>query len=145
MLIASHLLLLIRPPYPDPLLKTLILGSYPTLSTHANRIYDLAFDAESPKIELASTTFSFRALLPSLPTTTRHVLKKAEDVHFQRMRWAFFSLAAGTFAAYLAVVTKDLEIKVVRLDEGAGDSGDQEEEEVKSEHKEGEEETGTAQ
>ena len=47
------------------------------------------------------------------------------------MRWVFFGLVAGTFAAYLAVVTKDLEIKVV-MDEDVEDA-----EEVKSEHKEG--------
>jgi len=119
-LIAAHLLLLLKPPYPDPLLKSVLQESYPSLASYAQRVYDTAFTAGELTVRQVSTG-SVRALLPTWPSQSK--LKKAsspEDVHFSRMRWVFFGLVSGAFAAYFAVVSRNLEIRWVDKDDEEG-------------------------
>jgi hypothetical protein len=105
-------------------LKSLLIESYPTLASYSQRIYDSAFATATLDIRFAPTSISIRDFLPILPKG--HKTKKppsAEDVHFQRMRWGFLGLVAGAFAAYLAVVTKDLEVQWVEVEEEKADTG----------------------
>jgi sorting and assembly machinery component 37 len=136
--IASHLLLLLKPPYPEPVLKSLLIESYPTLASYSQRIYDLAFTTGTLDIRFASMSMSIGDFLPMLPKG-RGTKKppNSEDVQFKRIRWGFFGLVAGAFAAYLAVVTRNLEIKWVEVEEGNAHVGGEEDgegdEEVKQE------------
>lgn len=103
--LAAHILLLLNPPYPDPFLRTLVNDSYPTLSSHARRIYAQALDsgpepARSPII----LSFSWSSLIPWPPTTKKQIQKSPEDVQYDRMRWGFYGLVMGSLAAYLVVV-----------------------------------------
>lgn len=132
MLIAAHLLLILKPPYFDPQLKSILQESYPSLASYAQHIYDIAFASGEPIVRQASTVSSLRALLPTCPKKPKS--KKApspEDVHFSRMRWAFFGLVGGAFAAYFGVVSRDIEIRWVTaddeegIDEEGGDDVDQ--------------------
>jgi sorting and assembly machinery component 37 len=131
------LLLLLKPPYPQPVLKNLLTESYPTLVSYSQRIFDLAFTTETVDIRFASMSMSLGDLLPSLPK--EHKTKKppsAEDVHFRRMRWGFLGLVAGAFAAYLAVVARGLEVKWVEVEERDSDAGGDEDGKVGEETKE---------
>jgi len=122
--VASHLLLLLKPPYPQPVLKNLLTESYPTLVSYSQRIFDLANATDTVDIRLAPMSISLGDLLPTLPKG--HKTKKppsSEDVHFRRMRWGFLGLVAGAFAAYLAVVARGLEVKWVEVEERGSDPG----------------------
>lgn len=78
--VAAHILLLSRPPFPDPLLQDLVNNSYPSLVAHANRVYDLTLSA--PLSTIDATTES--------------------DVWETRLRFAFFGLALGGIITYSA-------------------------------------------
>jgi len=104
-ILAAHILLLLNPPYPDPFLQTLVNDSYPTLSSHARRIYAQALESGSePARSTIIPSFSWSSLIPWPPTAKKQIQKSPEDVHFDRMRWGFYGLAMGSLAAYLVVV-----------------------------------------
>lgn len=126
MVVASHLLLLHKPTYPDPQLKSLLIESYPTLVSYSQKIYDLAFATDTLDLRFASMSISLRELFPTLPKGRNVKKRSAEDVHFERMRWAFFGLVGGAFAAYLAIVTRGLEIKWVEEGDNSTKSEDEE-------------------
>ncbi|KZV97021.1 hypothetical protein EXIGLDRAFT_764775 [Exidia glandulosa HHB12029] len=76
LLLAAHVLLLVDPPYPDPLIGTLITESYPSLAAHARLILSLAFPTPPgpshvpPQILFApdpSLVYMPRTLLASSP------------------------------------------------------------------------------
>ncbi|EJD41062.1 hypothetical protein AURDEDRAFT_186723 [Auricularia subglabra TFB-10046 SS5] len=76
LLLAAHILLLVAPPYPDPLVGTLVQESYPSLATHARLILSLAFPTHPgpkhvpPEIVFApspSMLYMPRTLLKSQP------------------------------------------------------------------------------
>ncbi|KAF9265552.1 hypothetical protein L218DRAFT_923891 [Marasmius fiardii PR-910] len=76
--VAAHSVLLLVPPFPDPLLQDLINTSFPSLAIHADRMRKLALH-----------TSKFR-------TTT----SCSEDIWLNRIRFAFFGIALGGIAAY---------------------------------------------
>ncbi|TFY82366.1 hypothetical protein EWM64_g1644 [Hericium alpestre] len=109
-LLASHILLLINPPFPDPLLPSLLSSSYPTLLTHTRRVFSTAFP--TPYIEdlhyLPSTGHSLASLLPPLPSlrslwSTEQKEKSEEEKRFDRMRRAWFGMAVVGALAYWMV------------------------------------------
>ncbi|KAJ3877289.1 outer mitochondrial membrane transport complex protein-domain-containing protein [Lentinula edodes] len=80
-IVAAHILLLSRPPFPDPLLQDLVNTSYPSLVAHANRMYA-------------------RTLSASL--RTRDAAPDHEsDVWETRLRFAFIGLTLGGIFTYL--------------------------------------------
>ncbi|KDR73498.1 hypothetical protein GALMADRAFT_251207 [Galerina marginata CBS 339.88] len=126
-LLAAHVLLLLEPPFPDTLLKDLITTSYPSLESHARRIYSAAFEGGGPNLATSPSSFSFWSLYPSWPK--RHPAKKPatkEDIHYTQMRWGFVGLALGSIAAYLAVVGSRYQI-VWHVGEGSKEADDGEE------------------
>lgn len=124
------MLLLLDPPLPDPLLKDLITGSYPSLASHARRIYDMAFKSGKATPVVTPKPPSFWSLLPSWPKR-QSVRKPAgkEDVYFNRMTWGFVGLALGSLAAYLFVVGRNMQIRFVVVEEGEEEREEDEEEE----------------
>ncbi|EIN07269.1 hypothetical protein PUNSTDRAFT_104876 [Punctularia strigosozonata HHB-11173 SS5] len=62
--LAAHVLLLTKPPYPDPLLQNLLNDSYPTLVAHAERVHSYCIpDAAALRIVSGSST-GLTSLIP---------------------------------------------------------------------------------
>ncbi|KAF8911986.1 Tom37 C-terminal domain-containing protein [Gymnopilus junonius] len=117
-LIAAHISLLLNPPLPDPLLKDLITTSYPSLASHSQRIYDLAFQSVKATPVATPKPPSLWSLIPSWPK--RQSVRKPvgkEDVYYDRMTWGFIGLALGSLAAYLFVVGRNTQIKFVLVED----------------------------
>jgi sorting and assembly machinery component 37 len=104
--IASHILLLIDAPFPDPLLQTLLKESYPTLTAHARQIHLQAFPATGSNIPLLpSQSYTLRALIPLPPAKTRKSNpkpKSEDDIRFDRMRWGWIAVAVFSAVYYIA-------------------------------------------
>jgi sorting and assembly machinery component 37 len=104
--IASHILLLIDAPFPDPLLQTLLKESYPTLTDHARQIHLQAFPATGSDIPLLPhQSYTLRALIPWPPAKIRKSKpkpKSEDDIRFDRMRWGWIALAAFSAVFYIA-------------------------------------------
>lgn len=119
-ILAAHVLLLINPPYSDPLTKNILLEEFPTVASHARRIHALAFTFANPMLKLVSSPLRFgllRALIPSRPRdqpAPKAVEKTPEDVQYDKMRWGFFGLTLGCLVAYFVVVGRNIKIVVVR-------------------------------
>jgi len=105
-IIAAHIILLVDPPFPDPLIKDLINNSYPSLVSYAQRIYAQASEEGRAPIQLTSSSSSLWSLIPSWPKASVHSrkFKSEEDVYHNRMSWGFVGLAIGSITAYLVVV-----------------------------------------
>lgn len=105
-IIAAHIIFLVDPPYPGPLIKDLVSNSYPALVSYAQQIYSQAFKAGLPPIQITSPSSSLWALIPSWPKTPVHLLKpkSQEDIYYNRMSLGFVGLSIGSLAAYIAVV-----------------------------------------
>lgn len=102
--VASHILLLLDAPFPDPLLQSLLTESYPTLSAHARQIYLRAFSATGSDIPvLPPPNYIMRSLVP-WPAKQKPTLKpkSEEDVRFDRLRWGWIALVMFSAAFYIA-------------------------------------------
>lgn len=113
-LIAAHILLLVKPPYPSAVLKNLVKDSFPTLALHAQRIYERTLGPSHP---VAGTKYD--AISVEMPTSwkipeCKPKIKSLEDIYYDRMRWAFFGLSIGSLVAYLVVVGAPV-LKQLRL------------------------------
>ncbi|KAF5373640.1 hypothetical protein D9758_000665 [Tetrapyrgos nigripes] len=89
--VAGHILLLLIPPYPDPLLQDLLKKAYPSLVSHAERIHGQVKDASLPTSRITKRE-SVWSLLPNISDT--------DDAWLIRLRWAYLGLTIGGFAAY---------------------------------------------
>ena len=105
-IIAANILLLVNPPYPDPLIKDLVNNSYPALVSYAQQIYGQAFTKECSPLEFTSPSSSLWTLIPSWPKAPDHSREpqSQEDIYYNRMSWGFIGLAIGSLTAYLMVV-----------------------------------------
>ncbi|TFK42429.1 outer mitochondrial membrane transport complex protein-domain-containing protein [Crucibulum laeve] len=102
-LLAAHTLLLIKPPYPDSLIKDLVTGSYPNLVAHAQRVHGRTFHETFTPIPLAPQHSSLVSLIPSWRRRNSTSLSE-EDARYTRMRWGFYGLAIGGLVAFIAVM-----------------------------------------
>jgi hypothetical protein len=91
--LAAHVLLLTEPAYADPLLKTLLVESYPALVQHAERVRARA--GEPPRADAVAVP----SLASLLPSATRHGEPPAHE--FAIRRWA---LGAAGLAGVVAVL-----------------------------------------
>ncbi|KAL0577949.1 hypothetical protein V5O48_004056 [Marasmius crinis-equi] len=80
--IAAHILLLLVPPFPDPLLRDLLNKSFPDLVAHAERMRKLTLDT------------------PGFPKAKKGDGEENGDVWLTRLRFGFFGIAVGGFAAH---------------------------------------------
>ncbi|EIM90362.1 uncharacterized protein STEHIDRAFT_93301 [Stereum hirsutum FP-91666 SS1] len=113
--LAAHILLMLKPPFPNPFLASLLESSYPTLVSHADRVLRTAFPtlAIAPAQETYKTqlhmlppeTYSIRSLLPSFTSWSANPAglfhrrgateeKSEEDKRFDRMRRLWIGMAA---------------------------------------------------
>ncbi|KAJ3857024.1 outer mitochondrial membrane transport complex protein-domain-containing protein [Lentinula lateritia] len=94
-ILAAHILLLSRPPFPDPLLQDLVNTSYPSLVAHANRMYARTLSTSLRTRDAAPGNF-LGTLLPTTASTDHE-----SDVWETRLRFAFIGLTLGGIFTYL--------------------------------------------
>ncbi|KAF5389807.1 hypothetical protein D9757_003701 [Collybiopsis confluens] len=92
--VAAHILLLLRPPFPDPLLQDLVNNSYPSLCAHANRTYDQTLSTPLPA-RTQSVSSSLQSLIPP------DWRGEQGDVWVTRLRFAFAGLTLGGMFTYM--------------------------------------------
>jgi len=118
-LLAAHILLLTKPPFPDPLIKDLITNSHPSLLLHAQRVYAETCGDDKLILPTSPSPYSLLDILPSWPkgSASRNP-DSPEDIHYKRMRWGFFGLLIGSFATYFAIVGPQYKIafRVVEME-----------------------------
>ncbi|EPQ58339.1 hypothetical protein GLOTRDRAFT_72674 [Gloeophyllum trabeum ATCC 11539] len=133
--LAAHILLLIEPPYPDPLLKSLVNESYPRLASHARSVYSAAFPVSESYPPLASSSqSSLRALLPSFswssvrPASAPKNTKEDSKIDLWTLGWIALA-TIGTIGFWAVagpritfVVAVDDEDEVNELDEAEDDA-----------------------
>lgn len=129
-LLASHILLLVVPEYPDALLRDLVLNSFPTLVEHARRVQETIFPSgftDIPKVEQAAPGLS--AILPNLSwSALRSTGPKPKDIEkrFNRARWLWYAGALVGTVAYVVYVLQ-LRIVIAGADEDVDEEGGGEE------------------
>ncbi|KAF7323115.1 Tom37 domain-containing protein [Mycena chlorophos] len=101
-LIAAHILLLTRPPFPETEIPDLV-RSYPTLMAHAELVLGACTDV--PVAENASSR-SFFEFLP------RRRIQEA-DTHWDRATWGWIALSVGSVGIYLATMGSPIGIELV--------------------------------
>lgn len=100
-MLAAHLLVILKPPFPDTLLSDLLTDSYPTLVSHAERIMEMASQVPTP-LHSSPQGPSIRSLFPSLIGGSNHEHgEQSEEYSEERVRWGWASLAVGSVGLYL--------------------------------------------
>ncbi|KJA27465.1 hypothetical protein HYPSUDRAFT_179521 [Hypholoma sublateritium FD-334 SS-4] len=105
-LVAAHILLLTNPPYPDVLLKNLLVEIYPTLSSHAQSVFNAALGEGKSLSCIPPPSLSLWDVIPSWPKG--HASKKQstdEEIQYRKIRWGFFGLALGSLVTYLSIIS----------------------------------------
>ncbi|KAG6860933.1 hypothetical protein C0995_005888 [Termitomyces sp. Mi166 len=106
--LAAHILLLLKPEFPEPSTSNLIKHTYPTLALHAHRVFNHVFSSSELQLRISpAPRFVWSSLIPWPPTTRKGKLSE-EDLYFRRMRWGFYGLTLGSMAVYLAVSFQNL-------------------------------------
>ncbi|KAJ7940432.1 hypothetical protein B0H13DRAFT_1938065 [Mycena leptocephala] len=95
-ILAAHVLLIIKPPFPDTLLSDLLTDSYPTLVSHAERILSRSLEFPAPMYSSPGVILSG---------------KSEEDTHYERMTWGWVGLAVGSVGLYLLAIGNPLEFR----------------------------------
>ncbi|KII88380.1 hypothetical protein PLICRDRAFT_161408 [Plicaturopsis crispa FD-325 SS-3] len=117
--LAAHILALTRPPFPDPLLKSLVVESYPSLVAHAERVYSSANQAPL-KTRPPPTPSIFPWL--SARRSGPKVEKIAEDVQSDGTRWGWIALVVAAMGAF--IITSGVEVSSVAQEETATDENE---------------------
>ncbi|KAF8212023.1 hypothetical protein K438DRAFT_1223547 [Mycena galopus ATCC 62051] len=97
--LAAHVLVLTKPPFPDRLLTDLLTESYPTLVAHAERIQARSLQLSAP-IQAPPAGYSIRSLIPSLAPSQQQE-KSEGETHFERAAWGWSALAVGSVGLLL--------------------------------------------
>jgi sorting and assembly machinery component 37 len=102
-IVAAHTLLLLKPPLPDPILKDLIIESYPSLAIHARLVLSQAFPDPnlSPLIYHKPSTNTWSALIPTFGSNSPKPEPSDLEKEFTKMRWAWIGLAIVSTIGYL--------------------------------------------
>jgi sorting and assembly machinery component 37 len=102
-IVAAHTLLLLNPPFPDPVLKDLIIESYPSLAVHARLVLSKAFlgPATSPLTYHKSSANTWSALIPTFGSNTSRPEPSEVEKEFAQMRWGWIGLAIVSTIGYL--------------------------------------------
>ncbi|KAJ4487818.1 hypothetical protein J3R30DRAFT_3787946 [Lentinula aciculospora] len=94
-IVAAHILLLSRPPFPDPLLQDLVNTTYPSLVAHADLLYDETLSVNLPTRKATQGSF-LGSLLPTVDQAEQ------SDVWETRLRLAFIGLTLGGIVTYIS-------------------------------------------
>ena len=127
---AAHTLLILNPPFPDPVLKDLIIESYPSLAVHARLVLSQAFLTPSPLAYHKPSTSAWSALIPTFGSNTPKREPTKAEKEFTTMRWAWIGLAIVSTIGYLWLNPL---IVIVRLGGDEGEEPEEEDEEIDDE------------
>lgn len=118
--LASHVLVLTLPSFPDSLLRDLLLDSFPTLVNHARRVLSTVFPSGFTDIpRSAEAPPGVSALLPRVTLSGPRSSRGDVERSFDRARWLWYAGALLGSIAYVAFFTP---IRIVLVqDEGKGD------------------------
>ncbi|KAG1875159.1 hypothetical protein C8R48DRAFT_691678 [Suillus tomentosus] len=103
--LASHILLLLDPPFPDHLMRCILEDSYPTLAEHARNVQTEVSQIPRQYLVAPAQKQSLLSLIPrplTNPPKTKESRMDEADLRFRRMRWMWFALAFGGVACYVA-------------------------------------------
>jgi sorting and assembly machinery component 37 len=98
-MLATHILVILKPPFPDKLLSDLLADSYPTLVSHAERILERSLQSPAPM----HSSLPGHSLLSLFPPWTNDRAEKSEgqaESHHDSNRWGWVSLAVGSVGLY---------------------------------------------
>ncbi|KAG1827166.1 outer mitochondrial membrane transport complex protein-domain-containing protein [Suillus subaureus] len=112
--LASHILLLLDPPFPDQLMRSILEESYPTLVEHAHNVRTEVSQMPRQYLVVSAQKQSLLSLIPrplSNPPKMRSEMDEV-DLRFRSMRWIWFALAFGGVACYAAQLW--IKVTVVR-------------------------------
>lgn len=136
-IVAAHTLLLLSPPFPDPVLKDLMVESYPSLAVHARLVLSQAFlgPATSPLTYHKPSTNTWSALVPTFGSNVPRPEPSELEKEFTRMRWGWIGLAIVSTIGYfwlnplIVIVSVSDEEEEVQAEDGGNDGvGDLEDE-----------------
>lgn len=104
--LAAHLLLLIRPSFPDPLIQDLVKSEYPSLVDYAERVYTTASSARQTVLRSRTTSQAvLRTFVPQIALTPSNkdehqkiINNKPEEPRFVQWRWAYFAVVVVSMA-----------------------------------------------
>jgi sorting and assembly machinery component 37 len=103
--LASHILLLLDPPFPDQSMRIILEESFPTLVEHARYVQTEVSQIPRQYLVAPAQKQSLLSLIPrplSNPPETKKSEMDEADRQFRRMRWIWFALAFGSVACYAA-------------------------------------------
>lgn len=104
-IVAAHMLLLLEPPYPAPVIRQLLVDSYPTLVTHARLMFSPTLGATAPAIpKTAAQKLTWKDMLPPSAWSRKRNAKSEDEIRYDRVRWSFYGVALGCMVAFTAVV-----------------------------------------
>jgi len=137
-LLASRVLLLTAPPFPDPLIGDVLRTSFPTLITHAQLVLKTAFPTRpfsDNYTVLPNERPTLSSLLPPLsmlwerPRHAELKPKLADEVRFERGRWLWFGMAALGTIAYWVLTPQTFVLAFANSDDDqvAADPGEEDE------------------
>ncbi|KAG0699643.1 outer mitochondrial membrane transport complex protein-domain-containing protein [Suillus ampliporus] len=112
--LASYILLLLDPPFPDQLMRSILEVSYPKLVEHARHV-QTEVSQIPPYLIAPAQKQSLLSLIPrplSSPPKPQEGQLDETDLRFRRMRWTWFALAFGGLTCY--VVQLCMNVTIVR-------------------------------
>jgi len=100
--VASHILLLLNGPFPDPIISDLLIESFPSLVIHSRLILYRAFPSPSttPPLRHPGSGISWHSLIPRPKFSLLQETKSEAERHFARMRWGWVGLALISAVSY---------------------------------------------
>ncbi|KAJ8496758.1 hypothetical protein ONZ45_g12331 [Pleurotus djamor] len=130
-LLAAHILPLLKPPFPDPYIQNILREKYPTLVDHSERILALTLPPSTQLTRMAIPTSCASLFL--FPRATNHAHRnpeeEAERKRFTRMRWSWIALAGASVAYYVVSLSMMARARVLREGPSYLEQDDEEEEE----------------
>ncbi|KAF8350573.1 hypothetical protein F5887DRAFT_939941 [Amanita rubescens] len=117
-IVSAHVLLLLEPPYPAPVIRQLLVDSYPTLVTHARLIFAQTLGEAAPAIRLvAPLKLTWRDIVPSMLWAGKRHARSEDEARYDRDRRRFFGLVFGCLVGYLLIVSRGVTIEFVRQED----------------------------
>ena len=115
---SAHVLLLLEPPYPAPVIRQLLVDSYPTLVTHARLMFAQTLGEAAPAIRLvAPLKLTWRDIVPSMLWAGKRHARSEDEARYDRDRRRFFGLVFGCLVGYLLIVSRGVTIEFVRQED----------------------------
>ena len=117
---AAHILLMADPPFPDTILQTQVIESFPGLVAHARRVQ--AEVARAPPYEIFKAPGSLlSSLVPHSFRGASQTQVNPEDIQFRRRSLIFALTALAAVTVYCAAFVLSLNISVEDAEDDEGE------------------------